>query len=309
MGVALALCSALVLVAMDAIAQRSTWPLRTVRLIVAYPPGGVSNVIARALAERVSQQTGETIVVDNRAGAGGVVAMQELARAKPDGHTLVFSAVSPLTIAPRQGPVGFDPVKDIAPVMSVMMTPVLVVGTPAFAGDTFVDLIASAKANPGSVRWATSGSGTIGHMVLEQVRAASGADITHVPYKGGGPQLVDALSGQFEVLSTNVAEQQLDYVRGGRLKALAVGSPSRLDVLPDVPTLAELGFPGANLASVFGIFALGRTPQAVVLRVNEAFNRALKHPDIRRRLEAASNLPTGGTPDDFAQSMRGQSKD
>ncbi len=229
--------------------------------------------------------------------------MRLLARAKPDGHALVFSAISPLTIAPRLGPVGFDPQQDIAPVLSVMITPVLVVGTQALAGDTFAEMIALAKANPGGVRWATSGSATIGHMVLEQVRAASGADITHVPYKGGSPQLVDALSGQFEVLSTNVGEQQLDYVRSGRLKALAVGSPARLAVLPDVPTVAELGFPDANLASVFGIFAPGGTPASIVQRVNEAFNKALQHPEIRERLEAVNNLPTGGTPGDFAEQI------
>ena len=285
--------------ALVAFAQRRDWPPRPINLVVAYPPGGVSDNIARALAERVALQLGTPVVVNNRGGAGGVVAMEMLARARADGTTLVFCAISPLVVAPQLGPVGFDPEKDIAPVVSVMVTPVLVLGTPALAGDTFSDMLAMAKSDGAGIRWATSGVATIGHVVLEQVRIASGAQITHVPYKGGGQQLTDALSGQFEVLSSNVGAQQLDHVRNGRLKALAVGSPSRLAVLPNVPTLAELGFPESNLASVFGVFAPGRTPEAIVLRLNEAFNKALRHPDIRRRLESVNNLVTGGTAADF----------
>jgi tripartite-type tricarboxylate transporter receptor subunit TctC len=283
-------------------AQRQpTWPARPVRLVVAYPAGGISYEIARALAERLSRQLGMRVIVENRGGAGGVVAMAMLARANPDGYTIVFSAISPLVLAPQLGPVGFDPAHDIAAVVSVMVTPVLVLGTPALRADSFQGMLSLARAGAGKVRWATSGRGTTGHMVLEQVRRASGVEITHVPYKGGGPQLVDALSGQFEVLSSNVGPQQLTYVRDGRLKALAVGSPTRVAVLQDVPTLAELGYAAANLASVFGVFAPGRTPQPIVARLNEAFNRALQHPELRRRLEAINNLPTGGTPADFAQ--------
>ncbi len=157
-----------------------------------------------------------------------------------------------------------------------------------------------AKASPGRVRWATSGVGTTGHRVLERVRAASGVDITHIPYKGGGPQLADALAGEFEVLSSNVGELQFQYVREGRLKALAVGAPARLDVLPGVPTLAEAGFPEANLASTFGLFAPGRTPPHVVARLNRAFDAALRDPEIQRRLLTTGNVPTGGTAADFA---------
>ena len=150
------------------------------------------------------------------------------------------------------------------------------------------------------MRWATSGVGTTGHRVLDRVRAASAVDITHVPYKGGGAQLADALAGEFEVLSSNVGELQLRYVREGRLKALAVGAPARLDVLPNVPTLAEAGFPDANLASTFGLFAPGRTPPQTISRLNRAFNAALRDPSIQRRLQAMGNLPTGGSVVDFA---------
>lgn len=294
--------AALTLVAVAATigAQAADSSRAPIRVIVAYPPGGVSDAIARALAERAARQLRTPVIVENRGGAGGLVAMKSLKRAAPDGQTLVFSAISPLTIAPQFGPTDLDPDVDVTPVMSVMVTPVLVVGTIALAGDTLAAAISAARANPGRLRWATSGVATTGHRVLERVRAASGVDITHVPYKGGGPQLSDALAGEFEVLSSNVGELQLQYVREGRLKPLAVGAPARLDLLPDVPTLAEAGFPEANLASTFGLFAPGRTPPHVVARVNRAFDVALRDPEIQRRLRTTGHVPTGGSAADFA---------
>jgi len=274
-----------------------------VRILVAYPPGGVSDTIARALAERAALQLGTPVIVENRPGAGGVVAMESLKHAPPDGRTLVFSAVSPLTIASRSGPTDFDPDKDVTPVMSVMVTPVLVLGTAALRGDTLAAVVEAARAQPGAVRWVTSGVGTTGHRVMEQVRASSGVDITHVPYKGGGQQIADALAGEFEVLSSNAGELQFRYVREGRLKALAVGAPARLTVLPGVPTLAEAGFPAANLSSTFGLFAPGRTPPQVVSLLNRAFEVALRDPEIRRRLHEAGNVAIGGTAAAFAEQI------
>ena len=269
--------------------------------MVAYPPGGVSDDITRALADRLARQLGVPVVVDNRAGAGGSVAMDALAKSTPDGHTLCFSAITPLTLLPRLGPVNYDPVRDIQPVASVMFTPVLLVATPALDASTFADMLAAARQRPGRIRWATSGLGTTGHMVLEQVRRASGADISHIPYKGGGQQLTDALGGQFELLSTNVGAQQLQHIQSGRFKPLAVGAPARLAVLPDVPTLAELGFAQANLVSLFGLFAPGRTPQAVVARLNAEVNMALATPAIRERLQGVNNLPMAGSVEGFVR--------
>ena len=270
-------------------------------MIVAYPPGGVSDDTARWLCRGLEQRLRVPLIVENRAGAGGVAAMVELARAAPDGHTLCFCAISPLVYAPLLGPLSLDPERDIEPVAGVMHTPVLVLAHPSFPGRTMADVVARARAAPGSVRWATSGHATVGHMVLEQVRLASGTDLTHVPYKGGGQQLNDALSGQFELLSSNVAEQQLQYLRQGRLKALAVGAPQRLSALPAVPTLAEAGFRDANLTSTFGIFAPGHTPAAAVERLNREINVLLQQPELRERLAATSNLVAGGSARDFAR--------
>lgn len=280
------------------------WPRRPLRLIVVYPPGGVSDGMARALAEPLSQALGVPVVVDNRAGAGGSVGLALLSRAPADGHTLAFSAISPLTLQPLIGAVPYEPLRAFAPVIGVMHTPVLVVGTPAFAGQGFEALIAQARQSPGRLRWATSGVATIGHLVLAQVRAVSGTAIVHVPYHGGGPQLTDALGGQFEVLSTNVAAQQLQYIADGRLQALAVGAPRRIDALPGVPTLAELGYPEANRDSLFGLFAPAGTPAPVVQRINQEVERLLRQDDtLRRRLREAHNLPAGGSAEDFLREI------
>lgn len=284
-------------------AAPSDWPNRAVRLIVVYPPGGVSDGMARVLAEPLAQALGTPVLIENRPGAGGSLGMDALARSAPDGCTLAFSAISPLTLHPLLARVPYDPQRAFVPVASVMRTPVLVVGTPAFEGRGFGALIAQARSSPGAVRWATSGVATIGHMVLAQVRMQSRTDITHIPYQGGGPQLNDALSGQFEVLSTNVAAQQLQYIESGRFQPLAVGAPARIEALPGVPTLAELGFEKANRDSLFGIFAPARTPPAVVQRLNAEINRVLESGTVRARLRGAYNLPAGGGTEAFAHEI------
>ncbi|MCJ0762606.1 Bug family tripartite tricarboxylate transporter substrate binding protein [Variovorax terrae] len=286
--------------------RAAPWPARALRILVVYPSGGLSDGIARALADDMAAALGVPVVVENRAGAGGAAGMEALAREAPDGYTLAFSAISPLTLRPHLASARYQPLKDIAPVASIMYTPVLLVGTPAFKGNSFQDLLQEARANPGGLRWASSGQATAGHLVMEQVRIQSGTRITHIPYKGGGQQLNDALSGQFELLSTNMGTAQLGYIRAGRLKPLAVGAPTRLDALPQVPTFTELGFPLANQVSLFGVFAPGATPAEVLDRLNALFNRILAQPAFRQRLLAADNVPAGGTRAAFADEIATQ---
>jgi tripartite-type tricarboxylate transporter receptor subunit TctC len=276
---------------------------KTVRLIVAYPAGGVSDVVARALGDRLAAQMGTTVIVDNRAGASGAIGMDAVAKAAPDGATLGFSAISPLVLSPHLGKLPFDPLKDVAPVASVMYSPVLLIATPASKAKDFPALVDEAKAHPGAVRWATSGSASLGHIVLEQLHAAAGVDITHVPYKGGGQQLNDAIGGQFEILSTNASPTLSSHIQSGKLRPLAVGAPARLESLPKVPTLGELGYKAANINSVFGVFAPAATPSALVARYNAEINKALASPELRAKLTATDNVPTGGTPEAFAKEI------
>lgn len=284
------------------------WPARPIRIVVAYPAGGVSDVVARALSEKLAQRLGTPVVVENKAGAGGTIGMDAVAKAAPDGYTLGFSAISPLALSPHLSKPPFDPMHDIVPVASVMYSPVLLLGTQALPARDFGALLASAKAHPGQVRWATAGLASLGHIMLEQVMQTTGVQITHVPYKGGGQQLNDALSGQFEVLSTNAGPAVMQHIQAGKLYPLAVGAPQRLRALPQVPTLSELKLPAANLNSVFGLFAPAGTPAPIVERLNVEVNRILALPDIKARLEATDNVPTGGTAAQFRQQIAAESE-
>lgn len=280
-------------------AEAARWPARPLRILVAYPPGGVSDEVARALAERLAARLGVPVWPEHRPGAGGALAVEALLRSPPDGLTLCFAAVTALALARRLQPDAAEPL----PVAGVMRTPVLVAGTPALPVHGFAEMLAWAAAHPGGLRWATTGDGTTGHRVLERVRQASGTAIVHVPYKGGGQQVTDALAGHFEVLSTNVAALQLAAIRAGRLQALAVGAPQRLPVLPAVPTLAELGLPEANLDSLFGLFAPPGTPAAPRRRLTAEVQAVLRDGPLRTRLLAASNLPFDGDAEAFAREI------
>lgn len=291
--------------ALPALAQ--TFPARPIRIVVPYPPGGVSDAVARALAEKLSAQFGVQVIVENKAGASGTIGVDAVAKAAPDGHTLAFTAISPLVLSPHLGKVPYDPDHDLTPVVSVMVSPVLLLATSASGARDFRDLMAGAKDRPKSVRWATSGSGSLGHLMLEQLQAQSKVDLVHVPYKGGGQQMTDALAGHFEVLSVNAGPAITEHIKAGKLRPLAVGAPARLDTLPTVPTLTELGYARANLSSQFGIFAPGKLPARVLERLNREFNIALQQPDIRRRLLASDNVPTGGSAADFAREIAAES--
>lgn len=286
-----------------AIAAQAQVVPKTVRLVVAYPAGGVSDVIARALADKLAGQLGVTFVVENKAGASGTIGMDAVAKAAPDGATLGFSAISPLVLNPHLGKSPFDPMKDIAPVASVMYSPVLLLATPATGTRDFRTLLDDARARPGAIRWATSGQASLGHVVLEQLRAAAKIDVTHIPYKGGGQQLNDAIGGQFEILSTNAGATVSAQIQAGRLRPLAVAAPARLDKLPKVPTLAELGYPAANMSSLFGVFAPGGTPSILIEKYNVEINKALNSPDLRAKLLATDNVPTGGRIENFADEI------
>jgi tripartite-type tricarboxylate transporter receptor subunit TctC len=237
-----------------AVRAQAAWPTRPVKIIVPYPAGGVNDVVARMLAEHLRPLLGQAVVVDNRAGAGGTIGMDAVAKAD-DGHTLAFAAISPLTLNPHIMKVQYDPLKDFEPVASVMYSPVYVLATSRFKGSSLADAVAMAKAAPGKVSIASSGYGTLGHIMIEQLRRKSGADLTHVPYKGGSQLITDAAGGQFDLLVANPFAPLNNLIAEGKLRVLAVTGPRRLSAMPKVATLAELGYPEANLTSLFGFYA------------------------------------------------------
>jgi tripartite-type tricarboxylate transporter receptor subunit TctC len=278
---------------------QAQWPARPVRIIVPYPPGGVNDVVARMLAERLRPLLGQAVVVDNRAGAGGTIGMDAVAKAD-DGHTIAFAAISPLTLNPHIMKVQYDPLKDFVPVAPVMYSPVYVLATKRFKGGTFNDAIAMAKAEPGKVSIASSGYGTLGHIMIEQIRRKSGADLTHVPYKGGSQLITDAAGGQFDLFVANPFAAINSLIDEGKLRVLAVTGPRRLPNMPQVATLAELGYPEANLTSLFGFYAPASMPPEVVRRLNADINKVLADKDVQEQLRKLDNVVSPGTPQQFA---------
>ncbi|MCC2597150.1 tripartite tricarboxylate transporter substrate binding protein [Pusillimonas sp. MFBS29] len=296
--------TAAVLVAVPAASFAADWPEKSVRVIVAYPPGGVSDSVTRAIADKLSTSLGVSFVVENKGGAGGTIGMNEVARAAPDGYTIGFSSVSPLALSPAIRQVPYDPAKDIAPIGSVMVSPVILLGTSAFTGKSMDDVVSQSKAKPGTLRWSTSGQGSLGHLMLEQLQQAADIQVTHIPYRGAGQQLTDALGGQFELISTNMGSAVKTNIASGAFVPLAIAAPARVESLPNVPTFSELGYAQANKMSVFGFYAPGATPEAIVSKLNSEINQIVGSPEIQKLLADSNNIPATSTPQAFAEDIR-----
>ena len=285
-------------------APSAVWPSKTIRIIVPYPTGGVSDNATRVLAERLTKALGQTVVVENRAGAGGTVGTDIVAKAAPDGYTIGFAGISAFSIGPFVMKVNYDSLKDFSAVAAAMYSPVYLLATSKFAGNSFEDVITLSKAKPGSITVATSGYGTVGHIMIEQLRKKSGADITHVPYKGGGQIATDALGGQFDLMLANPYANLNNLIAEGKFRVLAVGAPQRLEKYPDVKTFAELGYPEANMTSFFGFFAPARTPPEVIAKLNTEINRALNDPEIAEKIRRLENLVVTGAPEYFGDMIQ-----
>ena len=285
-------------------ATSAVWPSKTIRIIVPYPTGGVSDNATRVLAERLTKALGQTVVVENRAGAGGTVGTDIVAKAAPDGYTIGFAGISAFSIGPFVMKVNYDSLKDFSAVAAAMYSPIYLLATSKFSGNSLEDVIALSKAKPGSVTVATSGYGTVGHIMVEQLRKKSGADITHVPYKGGGQIATDALGGQFDLMFANPYANLNNLIAEGKFRVLAVGAPQRLEKYPNVKTFAELGYPEVNMTSFFGFFAPARTPPEVIAKLNTEINRALNDPEIAEKIRKLENLVVTGTPEYFGNMIQ-----
>jgi tripartite-type tricarboxylate transporter receptor subunit TctC len=264
-------------------AQRSDWPVRPVRFIVPFPPGGTVDPLARLLATRLTASLGQQIVVDNRTGGSGSIGTAIAAKSPPDGYTYVFvfdtHAVNP-SLLPN---LPYDTLKDFAPVMLVGTSPMAISTLPSKPYRTFDDVIKAAKAKPGSISYGSIGSGSLGHLTMTLVERAGGFKLVHVPYKGGGPMTVDILGGHIELAIGSVA-LLTPHVTANRLRAVAVTGDKRSHAMPDVPALAEQGFPGFSALAWWGIFAPAATPKPVLDRFHAELVKTLNQPDLRKQL-------------------------
>ncbi len=277
---------------------------KPLRIVVPFPPGGATDIAGRALQEPLQRILGQSVVVENRAGAGGSIGMAEVARAAGDGLTVGVATLSTHGVNPSvYTKLPYDPVKDFAGVTEIVKAPGIIVVNPQMLQVAdFAELVKFLKSHPGQVSYATPGNGTIGHMWGELFKSSTGTSMVHIPYRGAGPALNDVLGGQVAVYFDQVAST-LPHVKSGKLKALAVSWPGRLDVLPDVPTYAELGYAVANEPSWFGLVAPISTPPDKVLRIQQAVATALQEPAVRERLAGQGLYASGTSPAAFTQQI------
>ncbi|MGE5524950.1 MAG: Bug family tripartite tricarboxylate transporter substrate binding protein [Rhodospirillaceae bacterium] len=282
------------------------YPSKTVRLVLPYPPGGGSDTLARPLAQKLGESLGQQVIVDNRGGAGGNVGMELAARAAPDGYTLVFALTAQLAVNPAlYKKIPYDPVRDYEPISLLASGPYLLVTHPALPAKSVRDLIALAKSRPGQVAYASSGNGSGGHLAAELLKSMAKIDMAHIPYKGGGPALIDVLAGQVQVLFAPPASCQ-QYVQAGRLRALGVSTTKRSAALPDVPTIAESGLPGFDAGVWYAVLAPAGTPKDIVAKLHGEFVRALNAPDYRKLLTQNAVDPIGSTPEELGRFIKSE---
>ncbi|PUE26663.1 hypothetical protein B9Z39_10055 [Limnohabitans sp. JirII-29] len=280
--------------------QAQNYPNKPIRLIVPFPPGGGNDVIARLIAQKLSDRFGQQVVVDNKAGANGIVGLQALMQSPADGYTLAVAAAGPMAVNPSlYDKLPYDPTKDFSPITNLVNYPLLLVVHPSVPVKTTLDLVNLAKAKPQQLFFASPGSGNSGHLAGELFNTMAHVQTVHVPYKGQGPALADLLTGQVQMLYSSIPSV-LPQVRSGQLTALAVGSAKRLPSLPDIPTLAETGVPGYEAYSWVGIVAPAKTPKAIVTRLNQEIVDILKQKDVAEKLNQQGALPVGDTPEQFA---------
>jgi tripartite-type tricarboxylate transporter receptor subunit TctC len=287
-------------------AHAQGYPARPVRVIVPFPPGGTTDIVARLVAERLGATLGQPAVIENRAGAGGAIGAGEIARSAPDGYTLGLATVSTHGVNPAINPkLPYDPLRDFTPISNLASVPNVLSAHPSMGFSTLADLIAKAKTAPGKITYASAGNGSLSHMMGELFKLSTATDLLHVPYKGVGPALNDTLGGQVNLLFDNLPSS-LPHIQSGKLRALAVASPTRLEMLPDVPTFAEAGVPQLNDPSWFGLVGPAKLPEAVVARVHDAVTKALATPEVRERMRQAGAIPLGNTPAEFAAQIRAE---
>ena len=282
-----------------------SWPSKPIRMIIAFPPGGPTDLVSRVLAQKLSEQLGQQVFVDNKPGAGGNIAAELAAKAAPDGYT-VFYNTSAIVIGPAlYGKVNYDTLKDFAPVLLTASVPMVLVVNPQLPARSVKEFLDLAKARTGALNYSSSGTGTITHLASAMMSTQTGIQTQHIPYKGSAPGLVDLAAGQTQFM-IDTMNTVLPYVRDNRLRGLAVTSSKRSALMPELPTLAEAGLPGFEAAAWQGMVVPTGTPVEIIQKLNAEVNKALAHPDIRARLAAQGADILGGTSAEYAAYLRSE---
>ena len=279
----------------------AAWPEKPIRLIVPYPPGGATDVIGRVMAQRLSGVLGQNVIVDNRGGAGGNIGADAVAKAAPDGYTLLMGAVTSHSIMStlEKSTIKYNFEKDLVPISIVGSVPLVFVVHPSVPVKTLKELITYAKSKPGELSFASSGAGAPQRLAAEMFKRSAGVEMIHVPYKGSGPAMTDLMGGQVLTMVETVPAA-LPHIRSGKLRALAVTTPQRISMLPDVPTAGEAGMPGFEVSSLFGILAPAGTPRDIVARLNSEITRLLGQPEVQAQLLAQGAYSVTTTPEQAA---------
>jgi tripartite-type tricarboxylate transporter receptor subunit TctC len=284
------------------------WPKQSIRFVVPFAPGGTSEIVARTVAGELTKQLGQTVYVDNKGGGAGLPAMQDVAHAAPDGHTIILGHVGSLAVNPYIFPnQPFDVNKDFMPVTLLAKVPNLFVIHPDVPATHFKEFVAHVKKNPGQLNYGSAGNASAGHLAMEYLKLVTGMFITHIPYRGTGPQLTDLLAGRTQASSAGLPAL-LPHIKSGKLRAIAVGTPQRLPALPEVPTVAEMGFKDFETSQWYGILAPAGTPREIVKRLQEESLKALKSSSVTERFANDSAVGGGGPPEEFAAFIAKQQK-
>ena len=287
-----------------ALAWAQAYPNRPVKVVVTYPPGGTPDIYGRVMAAELQKKWGHPVIVDNRTGAGGTIGTDAVAKAPPDGYTLLFAADATVTLAPAViAKLPYDPVKDLKPIVNVAAGPFVLLASPSFPPNTVQEFIALARKQPGKIPYASSGAGGQQHLAMETVRAMTGIDVLHIPYKGFGQGLTDVMAGQVPLIFGGITAS-ISLIKSGKVKGLAVTSARRAKALPEVPSFAESGLPGFDIQAWYGFIGPAGLPPDIVRKVNADSLAIIERPDFQQRLARDGIEAVGNSPEAFGDQIR-----